>query len=184
MKRLAPLLLLCLLLGCKSSPVTHGIPNLAQVEPGVWRGGQPTDEGWKWLKSQNVTVVIKLNTESEGSDWTAFNIGMNVWHVPITLSQQTGLTKIRPNYFSDAISGFHMPEAQLASFGLPADYSKGNVFIHCEHGQDRTGLFVACYRVAGHQEGWTKAAAEKEMLSLGFHESLHGLWEFWENFKP
>lgn len=178
-------LALCGLCGCHAAPVTHGIPNLAQVEPGVWRGGQPNDEGWKWLKSQEVATVIKLNTESEASDNAARNLyGMEVWGFPLTTGQQLGFVAIPKDYFDTAIAAFPMPKAQLASFGLPSNYSHGNVFIHCQHGQDRTGLFVACYRVAGHQEGWTRERAEKEMLALGFHKSLHGLWEAWENFKP
>jgi hypothetical protein len=31
--------------------------------------------------------------------------------------------------------------------------------------------------------GWTKQQAEKEMLAFGFHRSLHGLHEAWENFE-
>src|SRR2546430_2746714 len=55
----------------------------------------------------------------------------------------------------------------------------GKIFVHCEHGQDRTGLVVACYRVQA--EGWSKAKAEKEMFDHGFHKILHGLWEYWES---
>ena len=53
-------------------------------------------------------------------------------------------------------------------------------FVHCEHGQDRTGLIVALYRVK--VNGWDKPKSEKEMLALGFHKELHGLWEYWETF--
>ncbi len=54
-------------------------------------------------------------------------------------------------------------------------------FVHCEHGQDRTGLIVAIHRVQA--DGWTKADAEGEMLAHGFHKQLHGLWEYWESFR-
>ncbi len=171
--------------GCQTAMVTHGIPNLRQVEPGVWRGGQPTDEGWRWLHAQGVRVVVKLNPESEASDAAAEEpYGMIVWRLPLTFGQQLGTSKIPKDYFVDAVAAFPLPQAQRSSFGLMPDQSVGNVFIHCQHGQDRTGLFVACYRVAGHQEHWTKAAAEKEMLANGFHKELVGLWEYWENFKP
>jgi protein tyrosine/serine phosphatase len=39
------------------------------------------------------------------------------------------------------------------------------VFIHCEHGKDRTGLIVALYRVF--YQGWPKAKAHNEMIALG-----------------
>lgn len=185
--RLSLILSLAFLCGCaKTTLAPHGIPNLALVEPGVWRGGQPTDEGWKWLKDHNVKTVVKLNTESEGSDEPAERFyGMTVWRLPLTVAQQLGVGTIPKDYFTDAIAAFPLPEDQRSLFGIPTNQPlNGNVFIHCLHGEDRTGLFVACYRVQGHQEHWTKAAAEKEMLDHGFHKILHGLWEYWEDFKP
>ena len=54
-------------------------------------------------------------------------------------------------------------------------------FVHCAHGQDRTGLVVAVYRV---RHGWTKAQAQAEMLRLGFHPTLLGLWQSWVDVVP
>lgn len=53
--RIAALTFLLFQSSCASDRMIHGIPNLAQVESGVWRGGQPTDEGWTYLKSVGVT---------------------------------------------------------------------------------------------------------------------------------
>ena len=53
-------------------------------------------------------------------------------------------------------------------------------YVHCEHGQDRTGLMVANYRI---KNGMSKKDAEKEMLDDGFHKSLLGLWEAFEHLK-
>ncbi len=49
--------------------------------------------------------------------------------------------------------------------------------VHCEHGQDRTGVAIGLYRL---HTGWTEEHAEDEMLAHGFHRSLIGLWEWWE----
>lgn len=161
-------LIYLLFCGCSTSPVTHGIPNFAQVEPGVWRGGQPTSEGWAYLKSLGVTNVVKLNLESEGSDAQAKVLGMTVWQEGLNLRQQLGLETIPKDWFENII------------VALPA---KG-IYIHCEHGQDRTGLCVAIWRIKLNRDGWLKADAEKEMLAHGFHKELHGLWEFWEHYPP
>src|SRR5258708_26347081 len=57
------------LLGCSPTRTTQGVPNFVEVGPKLLRGGQPSAEGWKWLKEENgVTAVVKLNYESEGSD--------------------------------------------------------------------------------------------------------------------
>lgn len=146
--------------------ITNGIPNLSQVAPGIWRGGQFGDEGAAWLKLQGIARRLKLNTESEGSDDAARVAGLIIRYAPISLAQQIGLAKIDP----------------LQIEGDLAFINQGLCFIGCEHGEDRTGLVCAIYRVS--VMGWTKDAAEREMIALGFHESLHGLHEYWENFKP
>lgn len=160
MKNILTLIGLMILSGCSTSPITHGIPNLALVEPWVWRGGQPNAEGFAYLKSLGVHNVIKLNEESEGQDDYA---SFDTYDVPVSLPQQLGLEPM-PN-----------------NFGLGYKSNVGGTFIHCQHGQDRTGLFVAMWRVRF--DAWPKADAEKEMLAHGFHKSLIGLWKYWEDFN-
>ena len=159
------LCVLCALLfiGCSTAPLTHGIPNFAQVDYTIARGGQPTIEGWVWLASQGYTNVIKLNTDEEGSDAAAEAIGMTVQRFPISLTDQIFYLKHR-----DLIWG-------------AVDAIKPHTYIHCEHGQDRTGLVVAVWRVdsIGYDANII-AMAQNEMLAHGFHKSLFGLWNFWE----
>ena len=49
-------------------------------------------------------------------------------------------------------------------------------FIHCEHGQDRTGLLVGLHRLS---QDWTPQAAWLEMTNHGFHPALLGLTHYW-----
>jgi len=158
---LAPLLLCAFALdGCVSAPVTRGIPNLAFIDYTIVRGGQPTLEGWVWLRGIGITNVVKLNTEQEASDADAELLGMTIQKFPIDWHHQ---------FFCE-------PDATLIWHAC--DAITPHTYIHCEHGQDRTGLVVACWRM---DNGATKAAAEREMLMYGFHKSLFGLWEFWEH---
>lgn len=81
---------------------------------------------------------------------------------------------------SKPMSGFWSPNdlevnAILAIVGDAGNYP---LFIHCEHGQDRTGLIVGLYRVF--QEGWTPAAAYAEMKAIGFHPELVFLNHYFE----
>ena len=86
---------------------------------------------------------------------------MTVNHFPIDKSHQWLL---RPN-------------RQTVSNAVAA--IRPGTYIHCEHGQDRTGLIVGCRRVW--LDGWTKTNAWNEMIAAGFHPALHGLASFWKN---
>jgi protein-tyrosine phosphatase len=64
---------------------------------------------------------------------------------------------------------------------IVAARTTGNVLVHCEHGEDRTGLIVAAYRVW--QSGWTKEAAMAEAIRLGYRSYLnYGLNRTWRGF--
>ncbi len=169
-------ILLCFC-GCVSSPRTHGIPNFSIVEPGVYRGGQPDKEGWRYLYSLGVREDLKLNSEAEGSDDYARSLGMQVYYEPITLPQQMGWAPLdRETIFQDVwrMSGSAVASARPISLQRP-------IFVHCKNGWDRTGLVVGAYRVW--VCGWTKDRAETEMLARGFHRELKGLEKCWEGLR-
>jgi protein tyrosine/serine phosphatase len=138
-----------------------GVPNFREVEYGLYRGGQPDDQGWNGLKALAVKRVVKLNTEQEGSDVAATALGMEVCYWPIQLMEQL----------------VYLPDKYAVYQAVNAIVIPGT-FVHCEHGQDRTGLIVGCYRVWS--EGWAKDSAFNEMLECGFHKGLLGLDLFWD----
>lgn len=137
------------------------IPNFAIVDQLIYRGGQPDAEGWVVLKDFGVTRVIKLNEDSEAIDPVLE--GMELFKVQIPASQQI-ITEPDAQYLRDAV-GFIEP----------------NTFVHCSHGQDRTGLVIGMYRVL--RQGWTKQKAWAEMMGHGFHPILFGLDKAWENLR-
>ena len=156
----------CLWGGCstpQNNPLptanSNGIPHLALVEPSIWRGGQPTDAGWVWLKEAGVSNVVKLNTFTEGEDAFAYNrLKMKLQYEPMDTMEQlwTG------------------PDPASVKRALGA-ISPGT-FVHCEHGQDRTGLIIGLHRI---EEGTNAAAAWQEMTNHGFHPALLGLTKYW-----
>ena len=137
-----------------------GIPNLELVSnQNIYRGGQPSlPADWAYLRSLGVSNVVKLNLEPEGDP------EMPVYAFPVTTEQQLLGTDLA------------IPLHQAVAIIQPG------TFVHCEHGQDRTGLVVAMWRVV--RCGWSKDAAQQEMLDLGFHKELVGLWAFWQNWSP
>ncbi len=58
----------------------------------------------------------------------------------------------------------------------------GGTFVHCQHGEDRTGLIIGVYQVRVRH--WTKSVAYQQMLDNGFHPSLPGLYRFWQDCVP
>ena len=147
----------------ENDPVCSGVPNFARVDfypsPGVFRGGQPTDEGWQQLYDLGVRNIIKLNEESEGSDAAGIKLGMTYQYHPISLAR---MLTIGPD---------------PVDFGQALDEGWPGTFVHCQHGQDRTGLYVAMRRL---RQGQTHGRAWLEMKHFGFHEELLGLLAYFE----
>lgn len=51
---------------------------------------------------------------------------------------------------------------------------RGNVLVHCLHGEDRTGMVCGAYRIIA--QGWTAESAKAEMFELGFHKIPYLWW--------
>ena len=135
------------------------IPNFSIVETGIYRGGQPVGEDWPYLQRLGVTQIIKLNEDSEGQDIVL--PGMELFKVLISLAQQI------------------LTEPDLQALRDAVGFMSINTLIHCEHGQDRTGLLVGLYRVL--VQGWSVAQAYAEMRYHGFHPLELGLGKAWDD---
>jgi tyrosine-protein phosphatase SIW14 len=135
------------------------LSNFKVVSEGVYRGGQPLGDGYKLLKFKGIKKIINLRGIDTGEH---LGIGFNHVHIPIHA---------------------HYPEKEdVVAFLKAINESEGEaIFIHCFHGSDRTGLFVAIYRVV--YEGWSKERALEEMVhgGHGFHIHLQqNLIQFFE----
>jgi protein tyrosine phosphatase (PTP) superfamily phosphohydrolase (DUF442 family) len=134
---------------------TPGIHNFFQVDQHVYRGAQPTDEGFQYLAKIGVKTVIDLREadgrakEEEGQVTAA---GMKYVNVPMT-----GLTP--------------PTEAEINQIlGILEDGKTGPVFVHCQRGADRTGAVIASYRID--HDGWDshRALSEAKSLGMGFFQ--------------
>lgn len=140
------------------------IPREIRVNSELTRGGQPTElRDFEKLKADGIKTVINLRDDAR--PWEKVAV------------ESLGMT-----YKAYPIDPFGYPrEAQMKQ--IEADLLNPElqpVFVHCQHGKDRTGLVVALYRV--HREGWDAQRAYDEMLSLGFFRSLNGLKRyFWDH---
>lgn len=157
---------LCVLLaGCSPTIYTHGVPNFAVVEPGVYRGGEPTAAGWQYLRSIGVRAVVQLDYDEERPSGVDVPGGLDLVRVSMP-----------PNDGDDLLRG-PTRETLLAAYEAIARHARG-IYVHCLHGQDRTGLVIAVFRRLG--IGWTKQRAFAEALHLGFHPEFLGIVHAWE----
>src|SRR5215470_3298882 len=127
-----------------------GLPNAGKISDSLFRGAQPHSEGFQQLKSLGVTTIVDLRGEDkEKLDWErkqAQSVGIRFVNIPVSgWSPPT----------SDQVAQF------LSLFGDPHE----KVFVHCRFGDDRTGVFVAAYRMT--HDRWPPAQAVKEMYFFG-----------------
>lgn len=156
--------------GCRSFPeiedglrnlssdgiVPIGIPAFGRVDDGLYRGGQPSEQGFSELKQMGIKTVISLKVF--GSD--------RKYLVPLDMQ-----------YEHISFKNYHPEDEDVMKFlKIVTEPSNRPVFLHCHEGTDRTGMMVAVYRIV--VEGWTKERALAEMKAFGFNE----IWGSLENY--
>ncbi len=126
----------------------QGVHNFARVSPVLYRGGQPTAEGFAELKMMGIKTVVNLRTTGNDTDEMR---GLGMQYVEIeTLA--TGIDQKDVIKFLKVMS----------------DPANQPVFVHCRRGADRTGCAVAAYRVV--EEGWKPDDAVAEMRRFSFND--------------
>lgn len=133
-----------------------GIPNFHTVTSSIDRGARPSAKGIKWLAHTHVATDIDLeNDESAISDERK-------------MAKDEGI-----RFLSFPMDSGETPSDETVNEALSAIASSANepVFVHCHHGEDRTGLIIGLYRIR--HEGWTAKQAYSEMLKYGFSASAH-----------
>lgn len=134
-----------------AEPAAQPIPNLVAIEPGIYRGGRPGREGVEYLKSIGVRTIINLDHEE------AENIAEREHALSLGIATVSAAINNRQNI---------VPEPVDLALRALADPALRPVFIHCEHGKNRTGMVYGLYRVEN--QGWEPRAAYEEMRKYGF----------------
>lgn len=150
-----------------TSPVSEttledgAIPRFAEIEPGLARGGQPTEQGFRFLRARGYRTVVSFRRSSDERR-VVEEMGIHYVHIPM----RAGLFgSIAPT------------KEDVARFlSVVSDSSQRPVFIHCLRGKDRTGTMAAIYRIES--GGWTNEEARREMLSFGFNRYYGNLMQY------
>ena len=130
-------------------PASEGIGNFGKVDELLFRGAQPDADGIKHLQALGVKMIINLR-------------------------QPKGVLK--EEQIQARASGMTYTNISLAGVGKPTDdevksilaliaNAPGPVFIHCEHGCDRTRTIVACYRIQ--HDHWSAERPIREAEKYG-----------------
>jgi tyrosine-protein phosphatase SIW14 len=146
--------------GCLSGG-THGdrdLPNLQQVNDTLYRGGQPTRDGFLRLQRMGVRTIASVRSSDIDS---ARLVGLDLDY------QHRPMSPWRPR-----------DEDVVWFLRLAGDPARVPLFLHCEHGSDRTGWLVAMHRIIC--EGWPRDRAIAEMTAEGngFHDVYQSLIDY------
>jgi len=129
-----------------------GVPNAGQATRELYRGGQPTEQGFEALARLGINIVVDLRGSRESERERVNKLGMQYvaipWHCP-----------------------FPRDDAFASFLTLLRQNPGKKVFVHCRLGDDRAGMTIAAYRMA--EQGWTAKEALKEMEAYGFSSSHH-----------
>ena len=166
---LPSLALLIFIVGCvtepRGFPPAEGISNFDKVNDSLYRGGQPNRLGIESLKRVGIKTIINLRMTndvriSEGAE--ALANGIIYTNVPMK-----GLSRPTDKQVAKVLS-------IIETFPSP-------VFIHCEHGCDRTGAIIACYRIKHDQ--WTSEQALIEARQYGMSKWEIGMKSYVVDFE-
>jgi tyrosine-protein phosphatase SIW14 len=165
---LSPVLLLGLSTAGFSAEVTPsiaGVPNFHEVDLNVYRGAQPTVEGFRNLAALGVRTIIDLRGDDQLPEERKEVEDLGLRYISVPMS---GLTAPRDEQIADILALF-----------VAAD--KGAVFVHCREGKDRTGTVVACYRIS--HDHWTNDKALAEANEYGMSPFQHPRRKYILNFE-
>jgi protein tyrosine/serine phosphatase len=124
------------------------LPNFGEATGTLYRGGQPTKNGFRILAKRGVNIVVDLRGSRE--------------------SERKIVTRLGMQYVALPWRCFLPKDIVFAQFLTLVWKNPGKkIFVHCRMGDDRTAMMIASYRMA--QEGWSAEKAEKEMERNGFN---------------
>ena len=125
------------------------LPNFQKVDDHVYRGAQPTDEGFKDLARLGIKTVIDLRMDVDAQEsGLVGKAGMQYVRIPMTT--HTPPTASQQSQFLSLVN----------------DPARQPVYVHCKEGRHRTGVMTALYRMT--QDRWTSDQAFKEMKQYDF----------------
>jgi tyrosine-protein phosphatase SIW14 len=142
-----------------------GVPNAGQVSDQLYRGAQPELGSIAQLKKIGITTIVDLRAEDPG----------------LRDREREEAGRLGIKFVAIPVGGWSNPTNQQIVQFLSLFNGQPRIFVHCRLGKDRSGVFVAAYRIA--IQKWPAEKAMREMNDFGFNEFWHpGMMAFVRNF--
>ncbi len=137
-----------------------------RVDEHLYRGKQPTKEEIPALAQMGIKTVLDLRGGVH-----------KAWERRVV--EAAGMRYVRIG-----LSGIFAPTGKQMNqiLALLDDPEQGPVFIHCRRGADRSGVVIACYRIA--HDHWTNAQAWQEARQQGFSSLEVLMRRYIQHFTP
>jgi protein tyrosine/serine phosphatase len=143
-----------------------GVNNAGKIGDHLYRGAQPQPTAFAEMKKLGISTDVDLREDSK------------VVGAERREAEAAGL-----HFVNIPVGAFSSPtNAQIVQFlSIFRDHPEETVFVHCKYGDDRTGVFVASYRMA--MQHWPAEQARHEMDFFGFHKTVeHEMAEYVRDF--
>lgn len=143
-----------------------GVRNFHQVDAHLYRGAQPSRDGFHNLAKLGIRTVVDLRGGREARQNEQHFVeaaGMHYVHVPMA-----GLTAPSDQQVATVFNVFNDPSAWP-------------VFVHCKRGADRTGTVIACYRIV--HDHWDNRKALEEAKLHGMSRIERAMMQYILHFE-
>jgi tyrosine-protein phosphatase SIW14 len=139
-----------------------GVKNFGEVTPLLYRGAQPSPEGFKILAGMGINIVVDARLSGTDAERkTVTGLGMQYVSIPWHCL-------------------FPKDKTFVQFLAVLRDNPKKKVFVHCRYGDDRTGMMIAAYRMA--VQNWSPEEAWKELQKFGFNRICFPLQSYEKSF--
>jgi tyrosine-protein phosphatase SIW14 len=130
---------------CQTDKELRGLPNFGRVTENLYRGGQPTSDGFNTLHATGVGIDVNLRENRSE-----------------VATEKRQVESLGIKYVEIPWSASHEPSsAQIVEFlDLVRANPNTKIFVHCRRGADRTGVMIASYRIAVQHQSVADAVSE------------------------
>lgn len=149
------------------------VKNFYKVEDGIYRGGRPETDFSIQSLAENFGIKNIINLQG-GDYYTIYRPiipYLEPGEMPAAIEHEKSVTITNGMGFFhaqlSAVNEIDNGENKLIDDALDFMHDKNNrpIFIHCEHGKDRTGLLIALYKVKYNHVNYK--VARQEWIAMG-----------------
>ena len=130
------------------APPAADLKNFHEFSRNIYKGAQPTAEGFKKLKKMGIKTIIDI-LPNHSDEKLIEGLGFSYFQIPVKL------WKLEDN-------------GVIQYLKIVTNTKNYPVFIHCDDGDEKTGLMVAVYRM--YAQNWTTYDATKEFCKTEQHK--------------